>query len=80
MFDDKFSLTQDKQGLYWLWCRQEEVNLAIRAKSEIEAYKEALDSLAFILQLRTERRDKAEKGLAALQEAFDKVFPPDDDD
>ena len=77
---DDFILTQDKSGKFWVWSVEEEINIAIRAKDEVSAYREAISSLTYVLKLRTDRRDKAEKKLKKLADVFCEVFEIDEAD
>ena len=77
---DAFILTQDKSGKFWVWSVEEEINIAIRAKDEVSAYRGAISSLTYVLKLRTDRRDKAEKKLKKLEDVFCEVFEIDEAD
>jgi len=75
---DRFEIYQDKQKRYWIWCELTQTNLAIRAKTELDAYKEALSSCIFTAGLYKERRDIAEKKLEVLTNAFESIGDPDE--
>jgi hypothetical protein len=75
---DRFEIYQDKQNKYWVWCELTQTNLAIRAKTELDAYKEALNHCIFIAGLYKERRDLTEKKLEVLTKAFESIGDPDE--
>lgn len=71
---DCFELSTDKNGKYWLWDKKDESNLAIRAKTEIGAYREAVDMAIFkIGWVKTDRRQLQEE-MNTLEVAFREVF------
>ena len=43
-----FELYQDRNGKYWLWNKVMECNHAIRAKTELEAYRDAVDAAIYL--------------------------------
>lgn len=73
----RYEMYQDNLGQYWCWCEETKSNLVYRAKTELEAYKAALDQAVFIISLHRERQDKAEVSLEKLQKVFEEVFPND---
>ena len=71
---DSFELYTDKNGKYWLWDKEDESNLAIRAKTEIEAYREAVDMAVFTIGLIKSSRRVLQEKVDTLEVAFREVF------
>lgn len=72
------NLYQDKAGRYWLWSETLQHNLAYKIKSKEDCLLAAIDSLAFIIQLRDERIAKLQK-IADLATAFADQIKPDEE-
>jgi len=72
---DRFELYTDKNGKFWLWNKVLESNHAIRAESELEAYREAMDSAIYAQQMHMSHRYEAEAKLSGLESAFKEAFP-----
>ena len=60
------TITQAKQGKFWVWSEEEQINLAYNENGREEALCAALDSALFLISLRT-------KELNRLR-AFEKKF------
>lgn len=73
--NDRFELYADKNGKFWLWNKVEEINHAIRAKSEIEAYRLAVDSLIYFADMQKTRRMELSARLEKVAACFIAVFP-----
>ena len=52
------TITQAKQGKFWVWSEEEQINLAYNENGREEALCAALDSALFILSLRTEELNR----------------------
>lgn len=73
--NDRFDLYSDKNGKFWLWNKVEEINHAVRAKSEIEAYRVAIDSLIYFADMQKTRRMELSARLEKVEACFVDVFP-----
>lgn len=76
---NRVDVYQDKQNLFWVWCDLTQSNLCVKAKTELDAYKQALDHCVFVASLYKERRDSAESKLDILTKAFESIGGKDDD-
>lgn len=76
---DRFDLYTDKNGKFRLWDKADECNRAIRAKTEIDAYREAIDSLMFCCQMYKESRDELRVKLGRVEACFDEIFSDRDE-
>lgn len=74
-----FDLYTDKNGKFWLYNKKEEINHAIRAKTEIEAYRKAVDSLIFSHQLVKKERQKLREDSEKIRAVFVDIFGEDQD-
>ena len=75
---NRFKLSKDTKGKYWLWNKVMQQNHAIRANSEIEAYQEAVNSLIFVCELIQGHRKTAESNLEKLLEVFREIEPSEE--
>lgn len=80
IFETKyFDLYTDKNGKFWLRDKKDEVNLAVRAKTEIEAYRKAIDLLIFSNQLVKKERQKLREDSEKIRAVFVDIFGEDQD-
>ena len=77
---ERFEVTQDKAGKFWLWSKTEDQNFAMRSKTEIDCYREALDLMSYSLNMIKQDRDDCRKKLNTLEECFENVFDRQDDE
>lgn len=73
-----WELYQDKNGKFWLWDELSKSNRATRAKTELDAYRQAVGLLVFSCDMQSSYRNEAESKLTTLQDAFEKVFPSEE--
>lgn len=72
---DRFELYTDNNGKFWLWDDWDECNRAIRAKSEIDAYRESIQMLIFSCKMYKDSRDELRERMGKIEKTFSEVFP-----
>ena len=76
--NERFKVTKDKAGRFWLWNKVLEQNFAMKSESEIDCYREAINLMTYSLNSAQEQRDLLFRKLDKVENLFEELFPPED--